>query len=139
MLPFLQPPDVGNRASIGLLAVRLVAGTAFVLHGWGKIQTPMSWMGADSSIPGVLQLCAALSEFGGGALWVLGAFMPIASLGILVTMCVALTFHLKHGDPFVGMGGPSFEPALGYLATALLFLFAGPGRLSLDTLLSRRR
>ena len=138
MQPILQPPDVGNRASLGLLAVRLVAGTAFLLHGWGKIQHPMSWM-PDGSIPGVLQACAALAEFGGGALWILGAFTPIAALGILVTMTVALSFHVRHGDPFVGMDGPSFESALGYLATALLLLLAGPGRLSIDAVMARRR
>jgi hypothetical protein len=32
-------------------------------------------------------------------------------------------------------GGPSFEPAAFYLACAVLFLLAGPGRFSLDAML----
>ncbi|MBV8309662.1 MAG: hypothetical protein JO344_04595 [Planctomycetaceae bacterium] len=32
-------------------------------------------------------------------------------------------------------GGPSYEPALGYLAIAVTLLLVGPGKLSLDALL----
>ena len=46
--------------------VRLVAGTAFVLHGWPKIQNPTGWMGPDAPVPGALQAAAAVAEFGGG-------------------------------------------------------------------------
>ena len=119
------------RTSTGLLLLRLVAGLAFVLHGWGKIQAPFSWMGPDGP-PGILQFLAAISEFGGGILWILGLLTPLASLGILFTMLGALFIvHLPSGDPFVGQGG-SFELPLVYIAVALLFLLAGPGRFSLD-------
>ncbi|MBA2481559.1 MAG: DoxX family protein [Planctomycetes bacterium] len=138
MLPALHPPEASYRISIGLLAVRLVIGVAFMLHGWGKIQQPMSWMGPDATIPGILQACAAVAEFGGGALWILGLLTPLASLGILVTMAVAMLTHIKRGDPFVGHG-VSYEPAFAYLSVALLLLFAGPGRFSLDALQAKRR
>ncbi|HSN54816.1 MAG TPA: DoxX family membrane protein, partial [Candidatus Sulfomarinibacteraceae bacterium] len=47
-----------------LLLLRLVAGLAFMFHGWGKIQNPFGWMGPDGFAPGFLQGLAALSEFG---------------------------------------------------------------------------
>lgn len=120
--------------SIALLFLRLVAGIAFILHGWGKIQNPFGWMGAEAAVPGIFQFLAAVAEFGGGIAWVLGLVMPLASFGIAATMVVATGLHLfvlKH--PFVSSaGGGSYEPALGYLAVSLLLLASGPGKFSLD-------
>ena len=133
----VTPPLPPLAASIGLLALRLVAGLAFIHHGWGKIQNPFGWAGEDSTIPGFLLALAALSEFGGGIAWILGLLTPLASFGLLCTMSYATWFHVSSGDPFVGMGR-SYEPALVYAMVALLFLLAGPGRLSLDALIFRR-
>lgn len=120
-------------SSIALLLLRLAAGVAFILHGWGKILSPMSWMGPESAIPGVFQMLAAVAEFGGGIAWVVGLLMPLSSLGMFFTMLVATYFHaIMRGDPFVGKGGPSYELALIYLVISLLFLVMGPGKYSLD-------
>jgi len=135
-LIFPQPASPGVHA--GLLVLRLVAGAAFIKHGLPKIQNPLGWMGSDSSMPAVLQALAAISEFGGGIAWMLGALTPLASLGILATMAVAASKHIGRGDPFVGRGG-SYELALVYFAVALLLLLAGPGRYSVDAWLRSRR
>ncbi len=131
------PPFMGGPPAVGLLMLRVVAGAAFMFHGWMKIQNPFGWMGPDSGMPAVLQALAALSEFGGGLCWILGLLTPLASFGILCTMGVALSRHIPHGDPFVGRP-PSFELALVYLSVAMLFLLRGPGVLSLDALVFRR-
>ena len=134
----LYGPFVGGRGAVGLLVLRLVGGTAFVLHGWPKIQHAFDWMGP--SMPGFLQALAALSEFGGGLAWILGLLTPMASFGILCTMMVAAGMvHIPKGDPFVGKGGPSWELAAVYFSVALLLLLLGPGRYSLDYLLFGRR
>ena len=135
--PLAQPAF----ASVALLLLRLVAGTAFVLHGWGKIQNPMSWMPPSAPIPGVLQLLAAVAEFGGGIAWILGLLTPLASFGILCTMTVAASMHFfALGDPFVNMtGGSSAEPAMGYLVIALVLMSVGPGKFSLDRFIFRQR
>jgi putative oxidoreductase len=140
LLARLWPGFVGGSGAVGLLVLRLVAGTAITLHGWPKIQNAFSWMGPDAPVPGVLQALAALAEFGGGICWVLGLLTPFASLLIACTMTVAITtVHLKRGDPFVASaGGPSFEPALGYLAIALAILLVGPGKLALDAMIFSR-
>lgn len=111
-----------------LLILRLVAGTAMMIHGWGKIQAPFGWMGADSPVPGIFQFLAALAEFGGGLAWVFGLLFPLASLGILSTMVVAIGFHMLKGDPFV----QGYELASLYFCLSLLFLAFGPGNYSAD-------
>jgi putative oxidoreductase len=124
-----------------LLLIRVVAGVAFMMHGWPKIQHPMSWMGADAFAPGFLQALAAVSEFGGGLAWILGLLTPLGSLGIACTMGVAFYMHtVMRGDPFVSMtGGMSSEPAAGYFCIAVLLLAAGPGRFSLDRMFFGQR
>ena len=119
---------------VGLLLIRLVGGVAFMIHGWGKIQNPFGWMGAEAPVPGFLQALAALSEFGGGLAWILGLLTPLACLGLASTMAVAAFMHaIQWGDPFVATGGgPSYELALVYFCVSALILVLGPGRLSLD-------
>ncbi|MGH7786730.1 MAG: DoxX family protein [Candidatus Binatia bacterium] len=131
MLRAIFPPFVGGRAALALLLLRLVGGGAFVMHGWGKIQSPFGWMGPEAPVPGVLQGLAALSEFGGGLAWIVGLLTPLASLGILFTMTVAALFHIGKGDPFVGQPA-SWELAGLYWTIALLLILVGPGRLSID-------
>lgn len=120
-----------------LLLVRLIVGIAFVIHGWGKIQTPFSWMGNESAVPGAFQALAALSEFGGGFALILGLLTRLGAVGIGCTMIVAIYLHrFVMGDPFVNLaGGRSFEQAAAYLLIVLLLLIAGPGRFSLDRLI----
>jgi putative oxidoreductase len=137
---FFTVPRQTFLASLGLLALRLAVGAAFMLHGFGKIQNPMGWMGPDSPTPGALQALAALSEFGGGLAWILGLLTPLASLGILSTMAVALHMHvIIKGDPFVAHGGSSFELALVYFSVAVVMLLVGPGRLAADSLIFGER
>lgn len=136
--PFLFPLPPSGRLGVTLLFLRVVAGAAFMIHGWPKIQNPLEWMGADSPMPSFLQLLAALSEFGGGLAWMLGLVTPLASAGILCTMAVAVWTHgVVRGDPFVG-NGPTYEIAFVYAAIALLLMLCGPGQISLDAVMSRR-
>ena len=97
------------------------------------MQAPTSWMGPTAPVPGFFQFLAAFSEFGGGIAWALGLLTPLASLGIIFTMLVAVAHHLTSGDPWVASSmGPSAEPAMGYLAVAIFIFFNGPGPLSVD-------
>lgn len=132
---------VGGRGALGLLIVRVIFGLGIMQHGWVKIQHPFNWMGPDAAVPGFLQFLAALSEFGGGIALILGLLTPLAMFGLACTMLTAiLTVHVRAGDPFVARGeGRSYELAALYLGVALLMLFTGPGKLSLDAKIFGRR
>src|SRR5688572_17606508 len=142
MINLFRPTALSARVSTGLLILRLVAGLAFMFHGWGKIQNPTGWMPPNSNIPGIFQALAAVSEFGGGLAWILGVLTPLASFGLACTMAVAAYMHaFIFKDPFVaaGPGKGSYELAAVYLCVAILLVLAGPGRFSLDQLLFREK
>lgn len=131
MKNFFRTHQVSDRISMALLLLRIIAGVAMMQHGWSKIQAPFAWMGPDSPVPGFLQFLAALSEFGGGFAWVIGALFPLASLGLAFTMAFAFHFHaIVQGDPWVGQS--SFELALLYLTISIVFILIGPGKYSVD-------
>jgi len=131
----LYPDFLAGRAAIGLLFLRVVVGTALMLHGWSKIQHPFSWMDKmPNPAPAPLQALAAISEFGGGLALLLGLLTPIAMLGVMSTMIGA--FLIRHrNDPWVNPGGRSFELPSLYLAMAIMFIIVGPGIYSLDAML----
>ena len=134
MIRLFKPHRLSASASTGLLILRLVVGSAFVFHGFGKIQNPFDWMGPNATVPAFLQALAAASEFGGGLAWIAGLLTPLASLGVACTMTVAVWTHaVTLHDPFVSLkGARSYELAGAYLCVAVLLFLAGPGRFSLD-------
>jgi putative oxidoreductase len=80
-------------------------------------------------LPGVMAWVAALAEFGGGILLILGWLTrPVAFL-MSGNMVVAVTrVHWKNG--LVGQGG--YEFALAMLGALLALVLAGPGAISID-------
>jgi putative oxidoreductase len=133
---------IGGRGALGLLVLRLVVGAAFVMHGWPKVQAgPDHWMGAEAKVAPQLQAAAAYCELGGGIALILGLLTPLAALAVGGVMVGALALvHVPNHHPFVDpKGGASCELAAVYLAAAFMFLCVGPGTLSMDACLFRRR
>lgn len=134
IIKFFRPLPLNGSSSLSILLLRVVVGLAFILHGWVKIQNPTGWLGPDATTPGIFQFLAAIAEFGGGIALVLGIIVPIASLGIISTMVVAvLKLISQFNFPFVSnTGGGSFELPLTYLCISILIFAMGPGKYSLD-------
>lgn len=134
--------SVGCRESVSLFLLRLVVGVAFLYHGWGKINNPTGWMGPDAPVPNVLEAAAAVAEFGGGIALILGLFTRPFAFALACTMATAAYMaHISQGHAFVAgkPGEPSWELAGVYFICSLVFLLSGPGCLSLDALLFRRK
>lgn len=121
----------------GLLLLRIGLGLAFMAHGWPKLAGGTgTWAmlgGAMGNLgihflPTFWGLMAALVEFVGGALLILGlAFRP-ACLLLTFQMLVAVLFHLQRGDAF----GAGWSHALESGVVFLSLIFIGPGKYSLD-------
>lgn len=134
----LFPPFLATPAAYGLLLIRVVAGLALMMHGFGKIQHPFTWMGPDSFAAPPLQALAALAEFGGGLALIMGLLTPVACFGIACVMLTAIFgVHVPKGDPFVGRGG-SYELASLYFCISTMLMCTGPGVLSLDAKLFKK-
>src|SRR5688572_17463705 len=90
---------------IVLLLTRLAIGYVFVVIGWGKIQNPTDWMQGLSFAP-LWQVLAAVAEFAGGLALILGLFTRLGSLGIAITMVVAIVVHIaSFSHPYVNPTG----------------------------------
>ncbi len=126
----------------GLLILRVGIGIMFMCHGFPKLTAgPEVWTKLGGALPTIginfaptfMGFMAAISEFGGGLLLVMGLFMRPACFFLLITMVVAMLMHIKSGDPFV-----KYSHAL---ESAILFfslLFIGPGKISLDEKLFKK-
>lgn len=131
---------VHGKGALALLALRLVAGPAFILHGWPKFQHAFNWMG--DAVPGWLQALAAFAEFGGGIAILIGLLTPLASLGIACVMFYAMFMvHIPKGDPFVGSREHpgSWELAAVYFAIMIVLMLRGAGQYSIDGLLKKKK
>ncbi|HYK36014.1 DoxX family protein [Alloacidobacterium sp.] len=120
---------------LAVLIARIVLGVIMIVHGWHKIFPRGSLynftqMVGHLGLPSWLGYVAAFTEFFGGALLILGLLVPIAAIGVVIDMAVAvLKVHLHHG-----LTGPmGFEFPLALLVLALLILVSGSGHLAVDS------
>ena len=141
----LVPPPQGNSAfatSLGILVLRLVLGWIFIYHGYPKLFGGMQGftenierMGMPVLPAVVWAYAAALAEFGGGILLMLGLLTRFATVPIIATMFVAI--WKVHGPK--GFSAPTgYEYNLALTAMAVTILLVGPGIVSLDALLFKR-
>ena len=134
---------------VGLLLLRAFLGYAMMMHSLGKIGHPFSWMDQGpqpSGVPGFLQALGAAGEFAGGLGLAFGLLTPIAALGVMSTMFVAVLFLLAHAPsphyfikPQGVKDGSDYESAAMYFIFALTIFLTGPGLLSVDAFLFGRK
>ncbi|MBI4431913.1 MAG: DoxX family protein [Candidatus Omnitrophica bacterium] len=124
---------------LGLLWLRVLAGTGIAYHGYGKIfggQIGGLTQGVAAlgfPMPEVFAWAAALSEFAGGILLVLGFWTQLAALFVFITMSVA-AFGAHRQDALNVK-----ELALAYWTISGALMFTGAGQFSLDALFKKRQ
>ena len=128
-----------------LFLVRFYWGLSFVQDGWGKLHHLDRVASYFASIglpyPKANVVLASGVQIGCGALLLVGLFSRLAALPLVFTMAVAyataereaLQAFFSDTDKFV-----TATPFL-FLFASLLVLAFGPGRISLDFLLFRRK
>jgi putative oxidoreductase len=133
--------------SSGRFVLRVTVGGLMLGHGLQKLngsfggpglEATQESMGAIGLYPAKQQgLAAALSETIGGGLTAAGFLSPLGPAMITGTMLVAIKkVHAKNGV-WVTKGGYEYNATI--IAAALSLATAGPGILSLDGLLRKRR
>lgn len=132
--------------SLALLLLRLTAGGLLAGHGGQKLfgwfegpglQGTAGWLESMDMKPGnVWAQAAGGSEFGGGVLTALGLFHPLGPIGIISSMVMA-TLKVHAGKPIWVTSGGAELPVTN-TAVSLALILAGPGKISLDSLLGIR-
>lgn len=123
----------------GLLALRLVVGLTFLVHGIDKLAdlsaTERFFASLDIPAPGLMAPFVAVTETVGGVLLIVGVATPLVGLALTGDMLVALlTAHIGQGF-FVDEGG--FELVLLLGTASLAIALTGAGRLSVDAALDK--
>jgi putative oxidoreductase len=118
-----------------LLGARLFASVWMVGAGLDKLPTP-DWMVDQVSqvgfpAPYFFAVCAEMSEYAGGVLLAIGLFSRPAALALAFTMGIA-AFGFHRVNPIL-----DYHITQGFFWLYIAFLAVGPGRFSLDHILSR--
>jgi putative oxidoreductase len=129
-----------------LLVVRLYWGWWFTQTGWGKLHSLDKVTEFFTSLgipaPHATAIFVAGFEFVGGILLGVGLLSRITALGIFIDMLVAYLTADREAflSFFSSADHDKFQAAAPFIFffVALLILFFGPGRISLDTLFARK-
>ena len=123
--------------STAMLVLRLGLGILMMYHGYQKLthftemQTKfMNFMGIGVTTSLVLVIFA---EFFCSLFLILGLFTRLAAIPLIITTCVII-FKVNHGDVLGSVGA---ELVTLYLTGYLVLLLVGPGRLSVDSMISK--
>ncbi|WP_082763765.1 DoxX family protein [Frondihabitans sp. PAMC 28766] len=132
--------------SLGTTLLRVTVGGFFVGHGLQKLNGSFGGPGLDG-VEGMMKsldmhparrnafLAAATETFGGAAV-AAGALTPLAAAGLIGTMVTAIRkVHLANG-PWNSNGGYEYNAVL---IAALGVIAAGPGKLSFDAIIKRKK
>ena len=122
--------------SFGLLILRVLVGITMLTHGLVKL---MSFSELSASFPDPIGLGSILSliliigaEVGCSLFVIVGAFTRLATIPLVFSMLVVI-FVVHASDPF-----QMKELPLLYLGIYILLFFTGAGRISLDTIISKK-
>ena len=114
----------------GLLILRLGMGGLMMKHGYQKLMHFSEYKGQFMNFLGLGQSLSLsltiFAEFFCALFVLIGLFTRLATIPVIIVMCVAL--FKAHNSDFLGEG----EMATLYLAGYLSLLFVGPGKISVD-------
>jgi putative oxidoreductase len=137
------------------IPLRLIVGYGFMEHGFAKLArgsdafaTILDAIGVPA--PHFMAWSTILIEVIGGLAVILGAFVALVSLPMAAVLLVAMfTVHLPYGFSSIKLmavtaagaqfGPPGYETNLLYLACLAALVLGGPGPLSIDDLIRKRR
>jgi putative oxidoreductase len=133
------------------IPLRLIVGYGFMEHGYAKLArgpddfaNVLHALGMPAAT--LLSWATILVELLGGLSGIVGAFIPLASVPMMIVLLVAIfTVHLPNGFSSIKLqsvtaagahfGQPGYETDLLYLACLVALVLGGSGPFALDRLL----
>lgn len=112
---------------IAHMGIRAAVGVIFILHGTGKFNPGFVGFLTGLGLPAEMQIPIALAETIPGILLIIGILSRISSSLVSIIMLGAI-FYVKGAASITGDRGIEFELIL--LASSLVIIVAGPGRIS---------
>jgi len=113
---------------IVFMGLRSALGVIFILHGISKFNPGFAENLPNMGLPAEMQIPIALAELIPGILLIIGVLSRLSASLISIIMLGAI-FMVKGASSITGKGGVEFDLIL--LASALVIMIAGPGRISL--------
>lgn len=114
---------------IAFWGLRASVGVIFIVHGLAKFNPGfVGFLTGPVGFPPEMQIPLALAELIPGILLIIGVLNRISASLLSIIMLGAI-FHVKKAANLTGQGG--FEIDLAMLASCLVIIVAGPGRVSI--------
>lgn len=114
---------------IAFMGMRASIGVIFILHGSGKFGPGfVGFLTGPLGLPAEMQIPIALAETVPGILLIFGVLTRISASLLSVIMLGAI-FYVKGASAITGDGGVELDLIL--LASCLVLIVAGPGRVSI--------
>ena len=110
------------------IGLRSAIGVIFIVHGMGKFNPGFAEFLPNLGLPPEMQIPIALAELVPGILLIIGVLSRLSSALLSIIMIGAI-FHVKGAQSLTGDSGVELDLIL--LATALVIMVAGPGRIAL--------
>jgi putative oxidoreductase len=109
------------------MGLRSAIGVIFILHGMMKFNPGFANALPNMGLPPEMQIPIALAELVPGIMLIIGVLSRFSS-ALLSIIMVGAIFHVKGAQSITGDGGVEFDLIL--LASSLIIMIAGPGRIS---------
>lgn len=116
------------------VGLRSALGVIFILHGISKFDPGFAGALPNMGLPAELQIPIALAELIPGILLIIGVFSRLSASVISIIMVGAI-FIVKGASSVTGKGGVELDLIL--LASALIIMVVGPGRISLSHVIKK--
>jgi putative oxidoreductase len=130
-----------NSATVALTVLRVGAGVVFVAHGLQKLYdmagTAQAFTAMGIPYPHLSVYLAIAGELFGGLGLLIGFLTPLAALGPVIVMLVAIA-KVHYGKGLFAQNG-GWEFPLMMLLVSLFFVVRGAGPISVDGLSARMR
>lgn len=121
---------------VAFAGLRCTLGVIFVLHGLSKFGPEFAGNLSYMGLPAEMQIPIALAELVPGILLIIGIFSRLSASLISVIMLGAI-FMVKGATSIIGKGGVELDLIL--LASSLVIIAAGPGKISLSQIIKLPR